>query len=456
MAAGVPEVLAARFTESGILSTEDWCLFVPNKEVLEEFLQYHLKDEEMVIPDVSATNWKFCTVAARIRKLWKSALDSDLEKEAEKQSRRVAAPAPVTEGKESGSEFTASVGRGPAGRSPSEANGGKEEGSALAITDDRRPAEQLPGEGILPSVPGLAAPPKKLDSGDREKQKKEFEKRFEGTVVNRDILPTLGLLNTVMLQVTRKAWETIPWRKILSEGRVLELRKQKEAGANGREKDWDLLQIVAKAAGVQEEDSWEFEPSGAHEKVRDLLMTRAVAYVFLGACHWGSWTYYINAFMKYYKKKPSSTSLRGPNVQEAEDADQEAMQEVFDMCFNGTSLDDALYDVAITKDFFRNGCLRPQMKLPSASALAAAASLEGRAPKGGGKGKGGDRRVDLRPTPWGKRARSEGRDRQHKKHKTGICIAFQTGACRRTAEECKYIHICQKCYCKHDPRKECP
>jgi hypothetical protein len=294
--------------------------------------------------------------------------------------------------------------------------------------------------------------PKRLDTGDREKMKKETENKFSGVLLRMDILPYMPLLNAVQLQVSRKAWEFIPWKKLLSEGRVVEVRKQKQESA---EKNFELLTVMARAAGVHEEESWESAPSGSHERVRDLLSTRAAAYAMTGACHWCSWTYYIDRFLQFYKKK-SSSGHRGPSVEEAEEADREATQEVFDRCFQGSSLDDALYDVAITKDMLR-GLLVQRAKpvLPPPPVLY---FQPGKGAKGKGK-KGKDGKVDLRPA-GGKGPKRWGGDaeygRESKRTKTGTCFAFQTGACTRSAKECKFIHVCDRCEKQHDPQEACP
>jgi len=69
----------------------------------------------------------------------------------------------------------------------------------------------------------------------------------------------------------------------------------------------------------------------------------------VGACHLGSWNLYVPKFMDFYTTDPGD-HFRFPTVQEAEQADRQAVREVFSRCYAGSTLDDALNTVAIERD----------------------------------------------------------------------------------------------------------
>ena len=78
------------------------------------------------------------------------------------------------------------------------------------------------------------------------------------------------------------------------------------------------------------------------------------------AAHLGSWALYSAKFMGYYTKKPPAFQ-RGPNGAEAEEADRTCLAEVFGLCFNGATMDNALRQVVVERDMLRN-LLGPQPK----------------------------------------------------------------------------------------------
>ena len=97
-------------------------------------------------------------------------------------------------------------------------------------------------------------------------------------------------------------------------------------------------------------------------RVQNLLETRAHAYAMCKAGHLGHWNVYIKKFLAYYSKR-TSDGFRNPTVQEAEAADRVAMEEVFGLCFQGHSLDNALNHVCVDRDLLRN-LLVEKPKLP--------------------------------------------------------------------------------------------
>ena len=68
--------------------------------------------------------------------------------------------------------------------------------------------------------------------------------------------------------------------------------------------------------------------------------------------------------MKFYTTEPGP-HFRFCTAQEAEDADQCAVREVFGLCYSGASLDDALSTVTIDRDMLRSLLMpRPKIEKP--------------------------------------------------------------------------------------------
>ena len=107
----------------------------------------------------------------------------------------------------------------------------------------------------------------------------------------------------------------------------------------------------------------------------------------VGAAHLGSWQLYNNKFLEYYTKDVGE-HFRFPNVSEAEEADQQAMREIFSLCFNGVNLDDALSSVAVDRDMLRQLLFpRPKLSLKPREKEPLKRSRPGDKPGSGGNAK---------------------------------------------------------------------
>ena len=139
-------------------------------------------------------------------------------------------------------------------------------------------------------------------------------------------------------------------------------------------------------------------------QVQTMLQVRNFAYAMVGACHLGSLSMYSHRFIEYYTAEPGDNA-RYPTVQEAEQADHAALQEVFNLCYNGANPDDALCTVAVDRDMLRQ-LLCPRPTLPRAV----------RAPQGAGSDAG---------------------------NPNGECFDWRKGKCTRA--KCRYLHSCAMC-----------
>ena len=170
----------------------------------------------------------------------------------------------------------------------------------------------------------------KLSPSDRERMRRQLEKDYLSVRVTADTFPALCYLNTIQQQ---KADQLC---RILSEEQLLEVKaRRSRTGSDSQPDEWDL------------------DIAGAALRVQHLLETRAHAFAMIGACHLHSWTVYIKKFLRFYARRPAE-NFRSPSVSEAEMADRAVLEEVFQLCFSGYSLDDALSHVVVDRDMLRH------------------------------------------------------------------------------------------------------
>ena len=112
--------------------------------------------------------------------------------------------------------------------------------------------------------------------------RKELEKRMPSVVITPANLPSLAYLQIVWSQSREGHWEVTPWKQILSEEASVQLRGRKALQPRG-----DLLDIVAAAAGVQQE-VWGQEISGAAFRIQSILRVRAHAFCMVKKSHMAS------------------------------------------------------------------------------------------------------------------------------------------------------------------------
>ena len=160
-------------------------------------------------------------------------------------------------------------------------------------------------------------------------------------------LPSMGCLQAIHTQSLGKRWEWVPWKRILSEDASVEIRAKKSQSSQD-----DLLKVIASSLEVLREER-EDEVVGSAYRIQHILEARSNACAMCNACPLGSWQAYVKRFLCYYTKKPAD-SMRPPSGQEAEEADRAALTEIFELCFAGSSLDDAIHSVAVERDHLRH------------------------------------------------------------------------------------------------------
>ena len=212
----------------------------------------------------------------------------------------------------------------------------------------------------------------RLSVADRDRLRRDLEAKCPSVLLTPSSLPAMSYLQFVQSQVAQKAWEWVPWKKMLSDKAANAVRERKTD--KGRDAVAEYLMV---ASGVQAEQ-WDLDLSPPPFKVQGLLYVRALAFAMCGACHLGSWSLYISKFLEL-RTADLGEHFRPLTVQEAEDADRAAMHEVFTLCFSGSSLDDALSNIAVDTDLLRHFLvLRPTLPKAALQPFAPRPSKEGR------------------------------------------------------------------------------
>lgn len=280
-----------------------------------------------------------------------------------------------------------------------------------------------PSSGLasgLSIVPFNSATGAKLSTADRDKLRRTLESKYSSAVVTADTLPAMSYLQAVHQQVAGKQWEWLPWKRILSEEQSLAVRGRSKQGTAGL----DGLSVWAAAVGLQTEE-WDLELGASAMRVQQLLETRAFAHAMVGAGHLHSWVVYTKKLLQFYCKK-SSEYFRPPNVLEAEASDRAAMEEVFQLCFAGHSLDDALHNVAVDRDLLRH-LLVEKPRVPKLSVA----------------------KWEREPLKRKKGAKPEADSGAG----MGECFLWRQGKCKRAV--CKFNHACGLCGAIDHCAKDC-
>jgi hypothetical protein len=274
--------------------------------------------------------------------------------------------------------------------------GGGAAPQALALPYTPVVVGACPGSGLL------LGSNKGLTVADRDQLRRALEAKYTGCVVDLESLPSMPFLNIVKTQHDNKAWDWLPWKKVLSEKVASALKGKKPA-----------LGPLEVLCGANVEEQLDRELSNQPFPILQLLTVRGHAYAMVGSGHLGSWTLYNNRFMKFYTQVPGP-HLRFCSAQEAEEADQAAMREVFNLCYAGSSIDDALHSIAVDRDMLRS-LLMPRPKLEKLFSREPLARKRPTAPATG----------------------------PSKRLRNGECFKWRLGECK--LKNCRFAHACAAC-----------
>eukprot|EP00435_Cladocopium_sp_Y103_P069545 s709_g33.t1 len=294
-AAKVPEDVRSKLMDLGF-DTEEAFQF-KDEATFEQFAQ-DLLVAELKLPGVTADNWSYKPLVQKLRALWQRVAGS-----------------------------------------------GKAQTQALPVQS-----------ALVCALPSPPQPGKALTVADRDRLRRELEKKYSGCLVDLETLPAMSFLNTVKNQHDNKAWDWVPWKKVLSEKVASTLKEGKNP----------IYSLEALMLASCQEDVLDRDISSAPYPILQRLQVRAHAYAMVGSGHLGSWNLYNSRFMKFYTNDPGP-HFRFCTAQEAEEADQCALREVFGLCFAGATLDDALSTVAVDRDMLRSLLMpRPKLEKPPA------------------------------------------------------------------------------------------
>ena len=169
-------------------------------------------------------------------------------------------------------------------------------------------AGPLPAAGSLPPAPfppaapalnassllSLGVPQQRLNTAERDKLKRAFEKSYSGVVLAPSTLPGLSFLQCAQSQCASKSWEWLCWKRVLSEENVGQIKDRKRGS-----QPLEVADLLAHAAGLVH-DELDIDLGGSAYRVEKLLTVRSHAYCMCGAGHLSSWGLYTQAFMALY------------------------------------------------------------------------------------------------------------------------------------------------------------
>eukprot|EP00434_Breviolum_minutum_P007958 symbB.v1.2.007019.t1/scaffold427.1/size208084/1 len=179
---------------------------------------------------------------------------------------------------------------------------------------------------IQPTLLSTSMHAGRMHGGDREELRKQFAADYPGAGLNERVLPSLQYLHTTKQQCAQKAWEWLPWRKVLSEEQAMKLKEKRSASK------LEMVDLLAHASGI-----WEESMEG---------------FAFCGHGHMNLWWAYVDAFISAYTRSPPD-GFRQPAIQEAEEADRRVLQEIFHLLYKGWTMDKALQCVIKEREAFR-------------------------------------------------------------------------------------------------------
>ena len=154
--------------------------------------------------------------------------------------------------------------------------------------------------------------------------------REAAAVISPATLPSISFLQAIHSQVENSNWEWMPWKRVLSEDAVLEMKSRRAQALSGGQHD--LVHALENIAGVFHEE-WDLELGASAIRVQSL--SRSSSRTFASAHQMAS---EIRQCRK--QKQPTASSWR------------KYLRYVFS--FQGHTLNDALNQVTVDRDLLRN------------------------------------------------------------------------------------------------------
>jgi hypothetical protein len=229
---------------------------------------------------------------------------------------------------------------------------------------------------------------------------------YPGVVLSDRVLPSVAYLHVIKQQCAQKAWEWIPWRRIVSEEHALQKRTNAQRGSL-----WIWLKFWRRLQGLLDQTA-ELEVGPSPFRLQNLLMVRANAFAFCNTGQLKLRNAYVNSFIEAYTRHVPE-GFRPPSVCEAEEADRRVLLEVFRLVYKGWSMDSALQSVFGERDLFRQYLVCMPRAVKKQQPIPAKGKHSGRT----------RRELDSPPL----------------KRRKQICFDHEKGKCHR-GDACKFSH----------------
>ena len=320
-------------------------------------------------------------------------------------------------------------------------------------------------QNILQNLPIHMDLGRRLTPDVRRELEDDFRTRYPAELLLPAETPSDQLLQALLTMVHHRHLEPLSWKRILS----LEAQWTVKEQRNSSSKERTLVSLIAQSQGLDFDELEDL--SSSPWRISQLLATRSLGFALVRVGHLASWRLYGSKFMSNYtKRQASNLGFRQPSLQEAEEADRLALREIFRVHTEGALIDDAIFEIAVTRDCFSMS-LQPRLAIPKQlqvinqgkgqfgkgkryhKEFSPYKGPQYRGNKGNGKGgksnySKGDYKGDYKGGKGGK-----SRDTTSGNSASGLCNRFQNGNCHDSS--CRYKHACSRCGSKAHGSSKC-
>ena len=226
--------------------------------------------------------------------------------------------------------------------------------------------------------------PPKIQASKVAQLKKQFLTDYPSEVLSAETMPSSRLLSLAFQQQTKGEPRWIPWKYRMTQSRMEDLAIYQRAK-------------IPKIEGVQlhslildEPPSLEVTNQGmGTHAIRSMMEVHNLALALVESCHLQRLKAYTLRFMGFLTQKfDSDSNLRTANVLEAQSADKQLRQVIYDMVVDEhSSLNDALHEVTVLRSDMAS-LLQPRPKTQKVTIPPTLNTLQLGGGKGKGKGKG--------------------------------------------------------------------